>query len=73
MESSTIPHTRRLRTGLAGGLICVGSLLAIPYAAADPSAHEIIAPAQGPEPGAATMRPADSEPDAGFGPLGATL
>ncbi|MER7170923.1 hypothetical protein [Streptomyces mesophilus] len=79
MESSTTTQTRRLRAGLAGGLICVGSVLTMPYAtAANPSEREVIAPAQDTGPaspaGATTTgHPAGSEPHAGFGPLGTTL
>ncbi|SDL11046.1 hypothetical protein [Streptomyces indicus] len=76
MESSTIPQSRRLRAGLAGGLICVGSVLTMPYAmAADPAEREIIAPARDASPAGATTstHPAHAEPDTGFGPLGTTL
>ncbi len=81
MESSTTTTNRRLRAGLAGGLICVGSVLTMPYAmAAGPSGHDILAPSDpgitAPSPDtlpASAGHPADHEPDTEFGPLGASL
>ncbi|MBC9719147.1 hypothetical protein H9Y04_42215 [Streptomyces sp. TRM66268-LWL] len=74
MESSTTTPTRRLRAGLAGGLICVGSALTMPYAmAAGPSDREVVAPADPAITAPSAAHPASHEPNAGFGPLGAAL